>query len=66
MPTAEKLVIINVQHHCGGQKAKPQTIIFMNNGAKLVIKDSLVLGELCHLEKEWVETLACGMCLSRL
>ena len=48
------------------QKAKPQTIIFMNNGAKLVIKDSLVLGELCHLEKEWVETLGCGMCLSRL
>ena len=49
----------------GAFNSKPETIIFMNNGAKLVTRDSLVVGELKQLESQGVEILACGTCLSR-
>ena len=49
----------------GGLELRPETIIFMNNGAKLVTKDSPVLEELLQLEDLGVEILACGTCLSR-
>lgn len=49
----------------GGLTSRPETIIFINNGAKLVTKDSPVLGELLQLEDLGVEILACGTCLSR-
>jgi selenium metabolism protein YedF len=49
----------------GGLTLRPETIIFINNGAKLVTKDSPVLGELLQLEDLGVEILACGTCLSR-
>jgi selenium metabolism protein YedF len=45
---------------------KPETVIFMNNGVKLVAEDSHVLGELKQLTEAGVELLACGTCLSRL
>jgi len=45
---------------------KPETVIFMNNGVKLVAEDSHVLGELKQLADEGIELLACGTCLSRL
>ena len=60
------LLMQSFLHTVGGLKSKPQTIIFMNNGVKLVTKDSLVLGELRQLEKQGMEILACGTCLSRL
>jgi len=44
----------------------PETIIFMNNGVKLVAEGSHVLGELKQLADAGVELLACGTCLSRL
>jgi len=50
----------------GALNSKPESIIFMNNGVKLVTKDSLVVGELKQLESQGVEILACGTCLSRL
>ncbi len=43
-----------------------ETIIFMNNGVKLVAEGSHVLGELKQLAEAGVELLACGTCLSRL
>ena len=49
----------------GGLTSRPETIIFINNGAKLVTKDSPVLGELLQLEDLGIEILACGTCLSR-
>jgi selenium metabolism protein YedF len=49
----------------GGITVKPETIVFMNNGAKLVTEDSPVVGELKQLEAQGVEILACGTCLSR-
>ena len=50
----------------GALNLKPESIIFMNNGVKLVTEDSLVVGELKQLESQGVEILACGTCLSRL
>lgn len=44
---------------------KPETIILMNNGVKLVAEGSPVLGELGKLEDLGIEILACGTCLSR-
>lgn len=49
----------------GGLTSRPETIIFINSGAKLVTQDSPVLGELLQLEGLGVEILACGTCLSR-
>jgi selenium metabolism protein YedF len=49
----------------GGLTSRPETIIFINNGAKLVTKDSPVLEELLQLEDLGIEILACGTCLSR-
>jgi len=53
-------------HTLGGHRHKPETIVFMNNGVKLVTVDSPVLGELHQLENQGVNILACGTCLSRL
>ena len=50
----------------GALNSKAESIIFMNNGVKLVTEDSLVVGELKQLENQGVEILACGTCLSRL
>ncbi|UCB43435.1 MAG: sulfurtransferase-like selenium metabolism protein YedF [Dehalococcoidales bacterium] len=45
---------------------KPASILFMNDGVKLVAEDSVAVGELKQLEAQGVEILACGTCLSRL
>ncbi len=49
----------------GALTTKPETIIFMNDGAKLVAEGSPVLRELGKLESIGIELLACGTCLSR-
>jgi len=53
-------------HTIGGLRSKPETIIFINSGVKLVTTESPVLGELLKLKSQNVEILACGTCLSRL
>jgi len=53
-------------HTMGGLTSRPETIILINNGVKLVANDSLVIGELRQLESQGIEILACGTCLSRL
>lgn len=53
-------------HTVRGLSSKPETIILMNNGVKLVTEDSQVLGELRQLEDDGIEIIACGTCLSRL
>ncbi len=60
------LLMQSFLHTVGGLRSSPQTIIFINNGVKLMANDSLVLGELRQLESQGVEILACGTCLSRL
>ena len=46
--------------------SKAETVIFMNDGVKLVAEGSPVVGELRQLAETGVELLACGTCLSRL
>lgn len=60
------LLIQKFLHTIPGLTAKPDTIIFMNNGVKLVVENSAVLGELQLLEEQGIEMLACGTCLQRL
>lgn len=42
----------------------PQTVIFFNAGVKLACQGSSVLEDLCALESQGIEMLACGTCLS--
>ena len=51
-------------HSLGALTSRPETIVFMNNGVKLVTGDSLVLEDLRRLEAQGVELLACGTCLA--
>lgn len=44
-------------------KPYPRAILFYNSGVKLTCKDSDVLEDLIHLEKEGVEIISCGTCL---
>jgi selenium metabolism protein YedF len=51
-------------HTLGESDIKPHRLIFMNSGVKLVTTGSEVLDDLRSLEKDGVEILACGTCLS--
>jgi selenium metabolism protein YedF len=42
---------------------KPKTVVFLNSGIYLALKDSPVLEALKKLEQSGVEILACGTCL---
>jgi selenium metabolism protein YedF len=53
-------------HALGEVEPLPRTVIFFNTGVKLVCQDSMVLDDLCALEAEGVEMLACGTCLDYL
>ncbi len=46
------------------QEKLPQTILFYNNGVKLVVEGSDSLADLKLLEAQGVEVLACGTCLN--
>ena len=48
-----------------GLANRPDTILLMNDGVKMVTSDSPVVGELKQLESKGVEILACGTCLAR-
>ncbi len=43
---------------------KPSTIVFMNSGVKLVVEGSRALEDIRALERQGIEILACGTCLS--
>ena len=60
------LLMQSFLHTLDGLTSRPEAIIFINNGVKLVTDDSPVLGELRQLENQGIEILACGTCLSRL
>lgn len=60
------LLMQSFLHTIGGLEDRPDTILLMNNGAKLVTQESPVLGELKQLESQGMEILACGTCLARL
>ncbi len=52
-------------HTVGALPQKPETILMINNGVKLVAEDSPALGELKQLESQGIEIMACGTCLQR-
>jgi selenium metabolism protein YedF len=53
-------------HTIAGMHSGVHAILLMNDGVKLAVQDSHVLGELKQLEDRGVEVLACGTCLARL
>ena len=59
------LLMQSFLHTIGGLEGRPHTILLMNNGVKLITRDSPVLGEFKQLESQGVEILACGTCLAR-
>jgi selenium metabolism protein YedF len=59
------LLMQSFLHTIGGLEDRPDTILLMNNGVKLVTQESPVLGELKQLESQGTEILACGTCLAR-
>lgn len=50
-------------HTLGEVQPRPQQIIFLNSGVKLVVEGSPVLEDLQALAAQGVEILACGTCL---
>lgn len=59
------LLVQKFLHTIPGLTSKPETIIFINNGVKLVAEGSAVIGELKLLEEDGIKILACGTCLQR-
>jgi len=45
-------------------KPQPHTVIFMNNGVKLVVNGSPVVEDLQELSNNGIEILVCGTCLN--
>lgn len=52
-------------HTLSGHRIKPKSILLMNDGVKMVAKDSPVLEELRLLTGQGIDILACGTCLER-
>jgi selenium metabolism protein YedF len=50
-------------HALGEVESRPDTIIFLNSGVKLVVRGSPVMEDLQVLVEGGVEILACGTCL---
>jgi selenium metabolism protein YedF len=50
-------------HTLGEVKPKPNRIVFINSGVKLVAKGSEVIDDLRALKDQGIEILACGTCL---
>lgn len=57
------LLVRGFMHTLAEGSRRPNTIIFINSGVKLVTADSPVLDDLRTLESQGVEILACGTCL---
>jgi len=60
------LLMQSFLHTLGALRSRPESILFVNDGVKLVADDSLVVEELRRLEHQGVEVMACGTCLNRL
>ena len=65
-PQLGSLLMHSFLNTLGSFNTRPSSIIFMNDGVKLVTEDSTAVGELKQLEEQGVEILACGTCLSYL
>src|SRR3972149_1155993 len=52
-------------HTVGGHRIKPRAILLMNDGVRLVTKESIAFEELRLLSSQGIDILACGTCLAR-
>jgi selenium metabolism protein YedF len=59
----KSILIRSFIHTLGEVSPKPNKIIFINSGVKLVTKGSEVVTDLRNLERQGIEILACGTCL---
>ena len=57
------LLMANFLRLLGESEDKPGSLVFWNEGVKLVCKESKVLDHLKRLEEQGVEILACMTCL---
>ena len=57
------ILIRSFFHTLGEVEPRPDRIILFNTGVRLACEGSAVLDDLCALEAEGVEILACGTCL---
>ena len=60
-----RLLMPRFLHELCGVTEKPEYLLFVNNGVRLVADDSLVLEQLRRLQVEGVDLLACSTCLER-
>lgn len=66
---SEKLGKVLIRAFLGVLKeldSKPETIVFINHGVKLVVQGSHVLNEVQELQDDGIEILVCGTCLDFL
>jgi len=52
-------------HTLSGHRIKPKALLLMNDGVRMVGKDSAVLEDLRLLSSQGIDILACGTCLER-
>ncbi|MBI4330857.1 MAG: sulfurtransferase-like selenium metabolism protein YedF [Chloroflexi bacterium] len=64
LPQLGGLLMQSFIHSLNGLLTKPETIVFINSGVKLVCRDSQALEDLRQLKETGIELLACGTCLS--
>jgi len=57
------ILIRSFFHTLGEVEPRPDRIILFNTGVRLACEGSAVLDDLCQLEAEGVEIVACGTCL---
>ena len=60
-----RLLIHRFLHELGVADSKPEAMLFINSGVKLVADDSPALGQIKRLEELGTEVLACSTCLDR-
>ncbi len=65
LPQLGSLLMQSFLHTMNGLLTKPETVIFINSGVKLVGSGSPVVEDLKKLREDGVELLACGTCLSQ-
>ena len=60
-----RLLMQRFLHELGGAATKPESMVFVNSGVRLVVDDSPALEQLRRLQEQGVELAACSTCLSR-
>jgi selenium metabolism protein YedF len=58
-----QILIRSFFHTLGEVQPRPGLIILFNTGVRLACQGSAVLDDLCALEADGIEILACGTCL---